>query len=262
MRERNQTDAGIDLSLVMPCYNEERVVAYTIRRLVQAFDREGHRLELVAVDNGSTDRTGEIIRSMSARDDRVVHVRVEENRGYGYGVLEGMKRCSGPWVGHIPADGQVDAEDVVRLFEAALISGEEVIAKVRRRFRMDGMSRRMVTFTYNTIIRAFWPGLKSFDVNAVPKILPRTLLAQLRLESWGWALDPEMMIKAHYLGVPVLEYNIMARQRAGGQSHVRAGTATELLRSLIGFRFSAGMKEWRRSYESESMPSRIPAEIR
>jgi len=239
-----------DVSLVMPCYNEERIVAYSIRRLVQAFAREGYRLELVAVDNGSSDRTGAIIGGIAEREAAVVPCRVEQNRGYGYGVLEGMKRCTAAWVGHIPADSQVDAEDVVRLFETALIGGERVVAKVRRRFRMDGLNRRIVTFVYNALIRVLWPGLGSFDVNAVPKLLPRDLLAQLRLESWGWALDPEMMVKAHHLGVPIVEYNIMSRQRAGGVSHVRMGTAWELFGSLLQLRFSGRLRAWRRSVQS------------
>lgn len=236
-----------DVSLVMPCYNEERIVAYSIRRLVTAFAREGYRLELVAVDNGSTDGTGEILRGIAAREASVVHHRVEENHGYGYGVLQGFGLCQADWVGHIPADSQVDAEDVVRLYEAAEISGERVIAKVRRRFRMDGIERRIVTLVYNTLVRTMWPRLPTFDVNAVPKLLPRELLGVLKLESWGWALDPEMMVKAHYLRIPVLEFNIMSRQRGGGRSHVRVDTGVELLRSLLKLRFSGRIRQWRRN---------------
>ena len=54
------------LSMVMPAYNEEETVAYTVRRLVHAFEQAGHRLQLVVVDNGSHDRTGEIIRELAA----------------------------------------------------------------------------------------------------------------------------------------------------------------------------------------------------
>jgi glycosyltransferase involved in cell wall biosynthesis len=249
-----------DVSLVMPCYNEERIVAYSIRRLVTAFAREGYRLELVAVDNGSSDGTGEILRGIAAREEAVVHYRVDQNRGYGYGVLQGFSLCRANWVGHIPADSQVDAEDVVRLYEAAEINGERVIAKVRRRFRMDGMNRRLVTLVYNTVVHMMWPRLPTFDVNAVPKLLPRELLGILRLESWGWALDPEMMVKAHYLGIPVLEFNIMSRQRGGGRSHVRVDTGIELLKSLLRLRFSGGIREWRRSLSPEFRASQRVAE--
>src|SRR5215831_19081145 len=99
-----------EISLVMPCFNEEAVVRYTASRLLNSFRKAGYALEIVAVDNGSSDRTGEIIREMAA-DPAVVHHRLDINEGYGNGVLEGLRVASAPWVGIIPADGQVDAED-------------------------------------------------------------------------------------------------------------------------------------------------------
>src|SRR5689334_3598681 len=92
------------LSIVMPCYDEEAIVGYTIPRLVTAFERAGYTLELVAVDNGSHDRTGEIIRSCAERHPSVVYHRVERNVGYGNGILSGLPLCTAPWVGMIPAD--------------------------------------------------------------------------------------------------------------------------------------------------------------
>ena len=75
-----------DVSFVMPCYNEEEVVGYTIPKLVAAFQKSGFQLELIAVDNGSTDHTGDILRQFAARLDNIVYYRVERNQGYGNGV--------------------------------------------------------------------------------------------------------------------------------------------------------------------------------
>src|SRR6266540_422401 len=97
-----------DLSLVMPCYNEEAIVGSAISRLLTAFARAGHR--------------------------------VEQNQGYGHGILSGLPLCTAPWVGIVPADAQVDPEDVVRLFEAACAADRSVLAKVRRCFRTGGLS--------------------------------------------------------------------------------------------------------------------------
>jgi hypothetical protein len=97
----------------------------------------------------------------------------------------------------IPADGQVDAEDVVRLLEAATASGGNVLAKVRRRFRMDGLRRKIVSVVYKLMVQLLWPGIGSIDVNGNPKIPPRDLMVGLRLQSKGWLLDPEILIKAH-----------------------------------------------------------------
>jgi len=98
------------------------IVGYTIPRLTTAFEKVGYRLELVAVDNGSSDRTGEIIRRIAAQNKAVIPHRVDENEGYGNGILSGIPICTAPWVGIIPADGQVDAEDVVRLYEAVIVT--------------------------------------------------------------------------------------------------------------------------------------------
>lgn len=228
-----------DLSIVMPCYNEEEIIGYTIPRLASAFEKAGHRLELIAVDNGSTDRTGELIQEMTKLSSAVVHHRVEKNEGYGHGVLSGLSRCTGPWIGIIPADGQVDAEDVVRLYEAVITTNGWVLGKVRRRFRMDGMRRKVVSTAYNLFVRALWPSLASLDFNGSPKLLPREVILAMDLKSRGWLLDPEMMIKAHYMGLRVLELNVFARMRGNGVSHVRMATCWEFLRNLLIFRFSS-----------------------
>lgn len=227
----------------MPCYNEEAVIGYTVPRLLAAFDKAGYRLELVAVDNGSWDKTGEIIKTLAAKNPSVTHHRVEQNQGYGHGLLCGLSVCTAPWVGIIPADGQVDAEDVVRLFEAAIAGGGNVLAKVRRRFRMDGLRRKIISVAYNLMVQLLWPGIGSIDVNGNPKILPRELMLGLRLQSKGWLLDPEILIKSHYLGVRIIELNVFGRMRGNGLSHVRMETCWEFFASLLAFRFS---KRWRR----------------
>jgi len=236
-----------EISIVMPCYNEEEVVGYTIPRLSAAFRKAGIRLELVAVDNGSHDQTGKIIKDMAARDPSIVYHRVAVNEGYGNGILSGIPVCRAPWIGMIPADGQVDAEDVVSLFEAVQATNGKVLAKVRRRFRMDGLWRKVVSVSYNLLVRMLWPRLGSIDVNGSPKILPRDVITAMDLKSKNWFLDPEIMIKAHYMGVRVLEFNVFARMRGNGLSHVRVWTCWEFMRNLFIFRFSQEMPQWKRS---------------
>lgn len=239
-----------ELSFVMPCYNEQDIIGYTIPRFTAAFKSAGIRLELIAVDNGSRDRTGEMIREMAANDPAIVYHRVEINEGYGNGILTGIKLCRAPWIGMIPCDGQVDAEDVVALFDTIKTTNGNVLAKVRRRFRMDGLWRKVVSVTYNLMVRALWPRLGSIDVNGSPKILPRDVIMAMDLKSKNWFLDPEIVIKAHYMGLRVLEFNVFARMRGNGLSHVRVMTCWEFLRNLMIFRFSTEMPRWRRNLNS------------
>jgi glycosyltransferase involved in cell wall biosynthesis len=241
----NEKSSPADVSFVVPCYNEQDIIGYTLQRLKSAFDKAGHNLELVVVDNGSIDETGKIIAEFASRHERVITRRVEVNEGYGFGVLNGLPFATAPWVGIIPADGQVDAEDVVRLYEAVLTTDGSVVGKVRRRFRMDGIYRKLVSTSYNLFVRTLWPSLESIDVNGSPKIMPREIVEIMNLKSKGWLLDPEIMIKAHYLGLRVMELNVFSRMRGNGVSHVKATTCWEFLQNLLIFRFS---REWKRNF--------------
>ena len=249
-----------DVSFIMPCFNEDQVIGYTIPKLSAAFRQAGHRLELIAVDNGSSDRTGEMIRELAAEDPFVVPHRVAVNQGYGNGVLESISRCTAPWIGIIPADGQVDAEDIVRLYESTLATDGKVLAKVRRRFRMDGFLRKIVSTSYNLFVRLLWPRLASVDINGSPKLVRREYLLAMNLKSKEWFLDPEIMVKAHYMGLRVLELNVFARMRGSGLSHVRPNTCWEFVRDLVTFRFSGrfrfdrgeGIQETIASYRNDT----------
>lgn len=234
-----------EISFIMPCYNEEENVKYTIPKLLTAFEKAGHHLELIAVDNGSSDRTGEIIKEFATQNSSVIYHHVEKNEGYGNGVLSGITVCTAPWICIIHADGQVDAKDVVELYEAAIATNGKVLAKVRRRFRMDGIPRKIVSVTYNLFFRLLWPRIQSIDINGTPKILPRDFLTAMQLKSKGWFLDPEIMIKAHYMGLRILEFNVFARMRGSGLSHVRIGALWEFFRKLIVYRFSKEIALWK-----------------
>ncbi|HET6278332.1 MAG TPA: glycosyltransferase family 2 protein [Candidatus Polarisedimenticolia bacterium] len=226
-----------DLSLVVPCYNEEEIVGTTISDLLTAFGTAGHDLEIVAVDNGSTDRTGDILRDLTRRSGRIVCHRIEVNRGYGNGLLAGLPLATAPWVGITCADGQVSAPDTVKLYEIAARSSGAKLVKVRRRFRMDGFPRKITSITYNVLTATLFGGLGSIDINGNPKIIPRSYLERMNLQSKDWFLDAEIMIKAKRLALPVIEMNIMAQMREGGKSNVRPGTCWEFVLNLLRYRF-------------------------
>lgn len=247
-----------ELSFIMPCYNEAETIPFTIPQLVEAFRERGVRLQLVAVDNGSSDDTGKIIQKLIDDGLPITPHRVELNEGYGKGVLEAIPQCEAPWVGIIPADGQVDADDVVRLYEAVRVTDGRVVGKVRRRFRMDGLLRKVISVAYNGIVFLLWPRLGSIDVNGSPKIIPARALELMQLEHKQWFLDPELMIKAHHLGLRVLEMNVFARMRGNGLSHVRASTCWGFFRQLLAFKFGGRLRRWKRSVAGKAFEAPTP----
>lgn len=228
-----------EISLSLPCFNEEEVLRSTVTRLASVFAAEGVDVELVLVDNGSTDRTGAIIDEMIAEGLPITKVAVETNIGYGNGVLQGLAACRGVHVGFICADGQVEPADVLRVYQMCASSKTPRLVKVRRRFRMDGLNRKVVSVAYNFLTVALFGGLGSIDVNGNPKMFPREYLGPMQLRSTDWFLDAEVMIRAKQLGLEVLEFNVLAQARGGGTSNVRASTCWEFATNLLRFRFGA-----------------------
>ncbi|MGD9645530.1 MAG: glycosyltransferase family 2 protein [Pirellulales bacterium] len=225
-----------DLSLVVPCYNEEQLLDNSVRDLIAEFERHHVRIEVVLVDNGSRDRTGECIDELLAAGLPVIKRVVTVNQGYGNGILVGLAACQGRWVGIVHADSQVEAADVYKIYSLAQQAPQPCLVKARRRFRMDGLKRKVVSILYNLIINVLYPGLGSIDVNSSPKLLPRRYLRAMNLVSRDWFVDPEIMIKARHLGLPVIEINVLAQMRRGGKSNVNAHTCWEFVVNLCRWR--------------------------
>lgn len=248
-----------ELSLVMPCYNEEACLEQTAPALVDAFREEGIRLELVLVDNGSRDRTGAIIDALVARGLPVVKVTVPVNRGYGHGIRRGLEACTAPVIGYLCADGQVAPEDAVRTWRLMEGREERVLAKVRRRFRQDSWKRKIVSIHYNALILGVFGWLGAIDVNGSPKLFSRAQWARMRPSSDDWFLDPEIIIKANALGLRVIEIDVEGYARHGGASNVRRDTILEFLRNIARYRFG-GLAAWRRQALAAPPGGMLPPE--
>jgi dTDP-4-dehydrorhamnose 3,5-epimerase-like enzyme len=235
-----------ELSLVMPCYNEEACLDETAPALVDAFLEEGIRLELVLVDNGSRDRTPQIIDAMIDRGLPITKVTIEVNRGYGHGIRKGLEACRAPMIGYLCADGQVAAQDVVRTYRLLEDREERVLAKVRRRFRQDSWKRKIVSINYNGLMLLLFGGTGAIDVNGSPKIFSRKHFERMQLVSDDWFLDPEIMIKTKELGLRCIEIDVEGYARHGGTSNVKRQTIVEFLVNLFRYRFGGALAQWRR----------------
>lgn len=248
-----------EVSLTMPCYNEEACLRNTARGLIQAFANRRIPFELVLVDNGSKDRTGQIIDELIAEGLPVVKVSVPVNQGYGNGIIEGLKRCSAPFIGYLCADGQVSAEDTVRIYLLVKGTDGRVMVKVRRRFRQDGLLRKITSIVYNGFMLLMFGRLQVIDINGSPKIFSRDAFRRMRLESKDWFLDPEIMIKAKHMGLTPLELNVRGLHRQGGKSNVRFSTILEFFKNIARYRFSGKISAWKRTLAQPLPPDEAAA---
>jgi polyisoprenyl-phosphate glycosyltransferase len=118
------------ISIVVPCFNEEEVLRETNRRLVCVLEHLPQTFEILYVDDGSSDRTPEILRELQELDERIRVVRFSRNFGHQMAITAGLEHASGDAVVIIDADLQ-DPPEVIADFVAKWMDGFEVVYGVR-----------------------------------------------------------------------------------------------------------------------------------
>lgn len=227
-----------DFSLIITCYNEEAVIRTTATRLISAFRAQNIDLELILVDNGSRDQTGAVIDEMIREGLPIVKAVVDVNEGYGKGLQAGLAVARADLIGCSCADEQVEAPDVVKLYQIAAKARTPKLFKVRRRFRLEGPLRRIVSWLYNLIANALFGELGTMDINANPKVMHRRYFELMSLRSKDWFIDAEMVIKAKSIGLDIFELNVFSQMRLEGPSNVHPSTCWEFVVNLLKFRFA------------------------
>jgi polyisoprenyl-phosphate glycosyltransferase len=144
MKPRHSAASGalrMSLAVVAPCYNEEEVLPLTYRRLTEVFGLErGIELALIFVDDGSTDRTGDILLELETSDPRVKVVTLSRNFGHQAAVSAGLAAADADAVAIIDCDLQDPPEVVLEMLERWR-EGYDVVYGVRTRRKESGLKK-------------------------------------------------------------------------------------------------------------------------
>lgn len=203
------------LSFVYPIYNEvenlPRLLPET-RRIAEGIASDW---EVVLVDDGSTDGSGQFISRLAAREPRVRAVRHRRNRGLGAAIRTGLYSATKDLVLYMDSDfpvGVEEARTALRQFppEVDLLIGYRI-------GRAEGPRREIMSWTYNRLIRRAF-ALNVRDVNFAFKLLRRSLLPQMRLSSEGSFIDAELLLEAHRLRARIAEVGMQYHSRVAGVS--------------------------------------------
>ena len=236
------TDVVPALSIVVPAYNEARNLPLLLSRIDQAFGARTD-IEVVIVDNGSVDDTLRILAERLATRDRVRHVRVERNQGYGFGILSGLKAARGRVLAWTHADMQTDIADALRgldLFASAR-EPERLFVKGRRHGRPAGD----VVFTIGmAAIETALLGTPLWDINAQPTMFPRSFFESWIEPPWDFSLDLYAYGLAKKRGYSVARFAVHFGDRAHGTSHwnIDFGSKLRMIRRTLGYSFELSRK--------------------
>lgn len=197
--------------IVIPTYNEELVIEKNLRAAAHAFERllGGHDWELVVADNGSSDRTVEIVRDLSADRPRLSLLSVGK-KGKGLAIREAWRSRDADLYAFMDADLATDLRDVPALIEAAARSGVAAGSRFHQKSAVvRSFSRRIVSRGYRLAARLLVPvktqdlqcGFKAIRRDAADAILPH-------LTHDGFFFDTEILAHAERLGYVVTDVPI------------------------------------------------------
>ncbi len=210
------------LSVVVPCYNEEENIPLILDRFKEVI--KDNNIEVILVNNGSTDGSAEVLRELLPDYSFAKTTLVEENQGYGYGILAGLNICSGDYVGWTHADMQTDPADIIKAYKLAEKSKEPVYVKGTRK----GRPLFDVFFTEGMgIFESLYLGKRMADINAQPNIFPRSFYDSWVNPPYDFSLDLYAFYTARMQKLKVVRFPVLFPERIHGESKWNTGMASK-----------------------------------
>jgi glycosyltransferase involved in cell wall biosynthesis len=230
---------GFSLSVVLPAYNEEQALPDTLQEILNYFDRRKVEGEIVVVDDGSCDRTAEVVREWQQRDSRVRLLQHQKNRGYGEALRTGFDGARKEWVLLMDADGQFDINDL-DAFLAQTPQADFLVGF--RAQRADAWTRDFLTRGYSWLVN-FLYGLKVRDIDCAFKLWRRRFWKEIEPR---WARDHkiftvEWLIRARRAGLRWRELPVRHLPRRGG---IATGARWHVIAAMLAALLQEGPRLW------------------
>jgi dolichyl-phosphate beta-glucosyltransferase len=217
------------VSIVLPCLDEAERLPATLAAFLDRYPPERAEVELLIVDDGSSDGTTAVADAAAARDPRIRVLRTLRNHGKGYAVRTGMLAALGELVVFTDADGSYGPAQVDRIVQALGGAPVAIGARLGADTGRGPLLRRLASRVFNRVMRLVLGlpfhdtqcGLKGFRRDAAAAVFGRA-----RLD--GFAFDAEALLLTRRLDLEVVEVPVRAEERPGSKVHL-LGDALRML---------------------------------
>lgn len=204
------------LSIVVPCYNEEKNIPLILEKFDSVIDRDD--VSVVLVENGSTDNSAEVIKALLPQYPFAKVVVVEKNLGYGFGILSGLRACESEYIGWTHADMQTDPADVLKALDIVESSENPVKTYVKGDRKGRPLFDQLFTVGMSVFESVFLRA-KLWDINAQPNIFHKSFF-----ETWNddaphdFSLDLFVLYQAKKNNIDLCRFPVRFPERLHGSS--------------------------------------------
>jgi len=204
--------AANSISVFFPCYNEQDNVAHTAEQALAVLEKLGADFEIIIVDDGSSDATGQIADEIAGRDSRVRVVHHQTNLGYGAALQSGFKAATKELVFYTDGDGQFDISEMPVLLP--LMAQYDIVSCYRLN-RQDNLIRRINGWAWTKLACLLF-GMKIRDIDCAFKLYKREIFDKIKLSSTGALIDTEILARAIRRGYTITQKPVHHYPRTAG----------------------------------------------
>jgi len=226
--ERSQADGTIDVSIVIPVYNEIESLPALHRLLGIALEKLPQSFEIVFCNDGSKDGSGAALDELAAADARIRVIHLRRNYGQTAAIMAGIQHSVGSVIIAMDADGQNDPSDIARLM-AKLDEGFDVVSGWRKDREDKALSRKLPSVIANRLISSLL-GVPLHDYGCTLKAYRREVIEDVRLYGEMHRFIP---IYAYWEGARVTELPVKHHARKFGQSKYGLGRVARVTLDLL-----------------------------
>ena len=219
------------LSVFFPAYNEEKNIQQTVLKAIEVLEEDFKDWEIIVVNDGSKDRTGEIVRKMALNQPRLKLIEHYPNRGYGAALRSGLYNARFDWIAFTDADGQFDFSEINNFLRVQRETGADLVIGYYLR-RSVPLYRLVNTFFWEALVNLLF-GLRVKDIDCGFKLFSRRVVEGIPpLESErGAFVSTEFLVKAQREDFKIVEVGVHHYPRRTGYG--TGANINVILRSFI-----------------------------
>ena len=210
------------ISIIIPAHNEEKRLLTSMQRIIEYCTSQHWDYEVVIVEDGSTDRTVNVIHDLISKDNRIKLISNKERLGKGRAIKRGVITAEKKYVSYMDADLSADPSELERLLlfidEFDIVVGSRILRgelpPINRPF-----TRSFLSHCYSILFRAMFRTVSVYDPQCGLKLFksPAAHILLSHTETNGFAFDCEVLVKASRLGLTIKEVPIIWKHHYGSK---------------------------------------------
>lgn len=206
--------SGYAITAVMPALNEEGNLAAAVANVLESYERMGISGQVIVVNDGSSDRTGEMAEEFCRLNSNVTVIHHATPAGIGASFWDGVRSAGGDVVTMLPGDGENDAAEILRYLP--LMQQVDIVVPFVFNREVRSFRRRLLSIVYREIIKASF-GLSLNYMNGTV-MYRRCIFEGIELKCSGFFYQTELLIKTIKRGYLYAEVPYALNVRGGGES--------------------------------------------